>query len=106
MVNKNKERYVKLAINYIKQFPDKFNKLIVYGESVDTTIKNPISLDFAIGLVNKSDATNYDLLGDVISYLGDIVDEGGCTLLPFDEDIVSTIRYESMTKGDVVYEIC
>ena len=35
MVNTKKQKYVDLVINYVKKFPNKFNKLVVYGESID-----------------------------------------------------------------------
>lgn len=105
MVNSNKQKYVDLVIDYIKQFPEKFNKLVVYGSAVDPNITKPESIDFAIGLVNSQDAKNYDLLGDLLSYIGDIVDDGDCTLLPIHDEAISKNCMTNILKGDVVYEV-
>lgn len=106
MVNENKQKYVDLVINYIKDFPDKFNKLVVYGESIDPNISMPETIDFAIGLVNTEDAKNYELLGELLSYIGDIVDEGDCSLLPIDNNSISKFCMSNILNGEVVYELC
>lgn len=106
MVNTKKQKYVDLVINYVKKFPNKFNKLVVYGESIDSTIEDPTTIDFAVGLVREEDAKDYELLGDLLSYIGDIVDEGNCSLVPIDSNTISNFCMSNILKGEIVYEIC
>lgn len=106
MVNTKKQKYVDLVINYVKKFPNKFNKLIVYGESIDSNIEDPTTIDFAVGLVREEDAKDYELLGDLLSYIGDIVDEGNCSLVPIDRNTISNFCMSNILKGEIVYEIC
>lgn len=105
MINKTKQKYVDLMIKYVKQFPDKFNKLIVYGESTDPSIVNPSSLDFAVGLVNPTDEMNYDLLGNALDYLGEILAEGDGSFLPIGHNTYKPSYLELIKTGEVVYEI-
>lgn len=106
MVNTKKQKYVDLVIDYVKKFPNKFNKLVVYGESIDSTIEDPTTIDFAVGLVREEDAKDYELLGDLLSYIGDIVDEGNCSLVPIDSNTISNFCMSNILKGEIVYEIC
>lgn len=104
MINKSKEIYVNQFVKYMKNnYSDKINKIVVFGEAVDTSINNPESIDFAIQFIDKSDNTNKELLGEILSYLGDIVDKGDCSIVPLDETILSKSCWNAIQQGTVVY---
>ena len=103
MINNNKIMYIEPIVQYIKSKPE-VNKLVVYGESINPDISEPESIDFAVGLVNDEDATNYALLGDILSFIGDIVDDGDCSLVPISEKILSKACWEEVNNGEVLYE--
>ena len=99
----NKE-YVKKIIGFIKtNYSDKINKIVVFGDSVNPEIKNPESLDIAIECIDAADHKNYEMLGDILSYMGEIVDNGDCTLTPIDKTIVKQQYIDLINKGKVVY---
>lgn len=104
MINKSKLNYIKLITNYItKNYKDKVKYIIIFGDSINPTIKNPASLDIAIAYFDKNDAKNYEMLGDILGYAGDIVDIGDVTITPICNNL-STSYKEAIKNGVIVYE--
>lgn len=103
IINTNKQHYAELFTKYIsKNYSDKIDKIIVYGSSIDSSIKNPDKIDFAIRLTNDPNNIDYELLGDLMDYMGDIVDEGDFTIT-FICNNTSKSYKESIKKGVCIY---
>lgn len=107
-INKTKINFVNSFINHCKKnYKDKISKIVVFGECLDPTINNPETVDFAVEFINKEeDSFNFNLLGELLSYLGDIVDEGDCSLVPIHEKCIKASCLKEISKGVVVYETC
>lgn len=104
-INKNKIKFVNLVVDFIKKnYFNKINKIVIFGDSANSTITNPESFDVAIGFINDNDTNNYEILGDILSYMGEIVDEGDCTLTPISEKLINKSYLTMIKSGVVVYE--
>lgn len=103
VINANKQRYAELFTKYVaKNYADKIDKIIVFGSSIDKSEKNPTTIDFAIRLANNPDNLDYELLGDLMDYMGDIVDEGDFTITFICNSVSKSYR-ESIKKGVCIY---
>ena len=64
MINKSKLNYIKLITNYIiKNYKDKIKYIIIFGDSINPTIKNPASLDIAIAYLSITFRRSYGTSG-------------------------------------------
>ena len=103
-VHASKIEFTNKIVTFIKNnYENKINKVVVFGESIDETIENPECLDIAVGFTDISYATDYNMLGDIISYMGEIVTKGNCTLAPIDPNQITTSCMTLIEKGVVVY---
>lgn len=104
-IHKSRINFVNLIVHYIiENYANKINKIIVYGESVDCSVKNPKSLDIALSFIKDSDSKDYEMLGDILSYMGEIVTEGDCTLTPINTIPITRKYLCAIRDGVVVYE--
>ena len=104
MVNKTKLNYVKLITNYIiKNYKNEVKYIIVFGDSINKTISNPSNLDIAIVFFNKKNATNYEILGDILGYAGDVVDSGDVTITPVCNNLSASYK-EAIKNGEILYK--
>ena len=104
-MNNNITNCINKVIEYIKQYPDKYNKLVVYGECLDKKVENPEELNLAIGLVDNNDVYNFNLLGELLIYANDHIEDMICTVLPISDKVVSNIEMNLILKGEIVYEL-
>ena len=104
-IHASKNVFIDYIVRYItKNYSNKINKIVVFGDSVNKDIENPESLDIAVGLVDESDANDYNMLGDILSYMGEIVTEGDCTLTPISsEKLISKSYTNAISNGVTVY---
>ena len=104
-IHASKNAFINYIVRYItKNYSNKINKIVVFGDSVNKDIRDPQSLDIAVGLVDKSDAKDYNMLGDILSYMGEIVTEGDCTLTPIADDVVKKSYMNEINHGVTVYD--
>lgn len=102
-INKTKKPFVTSVVKYIQEnYKDKIKQIIVYGQAVDNTIKNPDTVDIAVTLYDEEDAYNFDMLGDILSFMGDITTEGDCSLIPMSDKVLTHKRIEEILRGETI----
>lgn len=103
MINTTKSRYAKLFVNYVtKNHSDKIDLIMVHGDCINPNIKKPKSIDFAIRQINNPDEFDYELIGDLMDYMGSVVDEGDFNITVICDSLVQSYR-EQIEKGEVIY---
>ena len=103
MINPNVTAYVEKITNYIKsKYANKICKVVIFGDSVNPDVENPESLDVALKCIDEADNYNYEMLGDILSFMGDTVEDRDSTVVP----ICDNVKREYLNlidEGVVVY---
>lgn len=103
-MNNDIKLYSNQVVDLIKRrYSNHINKVVIFGNSLDNF---PEKLNIAVGLINENEYNNFDLLGELLSEIADIIKGTNydCDVYPIHELGVSKSTMAQIEKGVVVYE--
>lgn len=103
MINQKVTAYVEKITNYIKsKYANKICKVVVFGDSVNPDVENPEALDIALKCIDEADNNNYEMLGDILSFMGDTVTDRDSTVVAICDNVKKEYL-DLIDEGVVVY---
>ena len=102
MVNSIKKSQVEKIIQYVKE-NDAFDKVVIFGDAITDRVNKNTYIDVAVRTTHEDDATNEEVLFDVLSAIDSATDGRFNFVVMNDPDLTSNTLHE-IERGEVVYE--
>lgn len=93
--------------DYISEHSDKYNKLVVIGESICNDLphilEEYVCLDLAVGTVRDEDATDDEGLIELFMTVAEITN-GQFSLIMINHPLLSDATIKEIEKGEIIYD--